>query len=107
MKLDFSTFPGQQSPDLNIIEPLVSVLETRGRNRFPLPTSLNQLEDVLQEEWYKILLETVQDLYESIPRRVEAVLKAEMVQHHINKEMYISLYICIYLYGQILYPNVV
>jgi hypothetical protein len=34
------------------------------------------LEDVLQEEWYKISLETVQNLYESIPRTA-AVLKAE------------------------------
>jgi hypothetical protein len=47
------------------------------RNRFPPPTSLKQLEDVLQEEWYKILLETVQNLYESIARRIEAVLKAK------------------------------
>jgi hypothetical protein len=45
-----------QSPDLNIVEPLWSVLETRVRNRFPPPTSLNQLEDVLQEKWYKIPL---------------------------------------------------
>jgi hypothetical protein len=44
---------------LNIIEPLWSVLEARVRNRFPPPTSLKQLEDVLQEEWYKILLEIV------------------------------------------------
>jgi hypothetical protein len=58
-----------QSPDLNITEPLWSVLETRVRNRFPPPTSLKQLEDVLQEEWDKIPLETVQNLYESIPRR--------------------------------------
>jgi hypothetical protein len=41
-----------QSPDLNIIEPLWSVLETRVRKRFPPPTSLKQLEDVLQKEWY-------------------------------------------------------
>jgi hypothetical protein len=39
-----------QSPDLNIIEPLWSVLETRVRNRVPPPTSLKQLEGVLQEE---------------------------------------------------------
>jgi hypothetical protein len=47
------------------------------RNRFPPPTSLKQLEDVLEEEWYKILLETVQNLYESIPRRIVTVLKAK------------------------------
>jgi hypothetical protein len=50
-----------QSPDLNIIESLWSVLETRLRNRFPPPTSIKQLEDVLQEEWYKIPLDTVQN----------------------------------------------
>jgi hypothetical protein len=50
-----------QSPDLNIIEPLLPVLETRVRNRFPHPTCLKQLEDVLQEEWYKSPLETVQN----------------------------------------------
>jgi hypothetical protein len=62
---------------LNIIEPLWSVLESRVRNRFPPPTSPKQREDVLQEEWYKIPLETVQNLYESIPWRTEAVLKTK------------------------------
>jgi hypothetical protein len=52
-----------QPADLNIIESPWSVLETRMRNRFPPPTSLKQLEDVFQEEWYKVLLETVQNLY--------------------------------------------
>jgi hypothetical protein len=45
-----------QLPDLNIVEPPWSVLETRMRNTFPPPTFLKQLEGVLQEEWYKILL---------------------------------------------------
>jgi hypothetical protein len=66
-----------QSPDLSVIEPLWLVLETRVRNRFPLLTSLKQLEVVLQDEWYKIPLETVQNLYESIPRSIAAVLKAQ------------------------------
>jgi hypothetical protein len=48
----------------------------RLRNRFPPPTSLKQLKDVLKK-WYKIPLETVQNLYESIPRRIAAVLKAK------------------------------
>jgi hypothetical protein len=62
---------------LNITEPLWSVLETTLRNIFPPPTSLKQLEDVLQQEWYKIPLESVKNLYESIPRRIAAVLKAK------------------------------
>jgi hypothetical protein len=53
-------------------------LEIRVRNRLPPPTSLKQLEDVLQEEWYKISLETVQNLYGPIPRRIAAVLKANV-----------------------------
>jgi hypothetical protein len=39
------------------------------RYRFPPPISLKQLEDVLQEEWYNIPLQTVQNLYEYILRR--------------------------------------
>jgi hypothetical protein len=66
-----------RSPDLNVIEPLWSVLETRMMNRFPPPTSLKQLEYVIQEEIYKIPRETVPNLYESIPRRITAVLKAK------------------------------
>ena len=37
-----------QSPDLNIIEPLWSVLDSRMRSRFPPQSSLKQ-QDVLQE----------------------------------------------------------
>jgi hypothetical protein len=58
-------------------EPLWSVLETNVRNRFPPPTSLKQFEDVLQEEWHKFRLETVENVYESIPKRIAAVLKAK------------------------------
>jgi hypothetical protein len=47
------------------------------RNRFPAPTFLKQLQEVLQEEWHKIPLQIVQKLYESIPRRIAAVLKAK------------------------------
>jgi hypothetical protein len=52
-------------------------LETRKRNISPPPTSLKQIEDVLQEEWYKIPSETLQNLYEFIPKRTAAVLKAK------------------------------
>jgi hypothetical protein len=44
------------------------------RNKFPPLTSLKQLENV-EEEWYKIPLETLQNLYQSIPRRIAAVLR--------------------------------
>lgn len=65
-----------QSPDLNIIEPLWSTLERKVRDRYPPPSSLPELATVLQEEWYQIPLKTIQDLYLSIPRRLQAVLNA-------------------------------
>jgi hypothetical protein len=64
-----------QSPDLNITEPLCSVLKTKLRYKFPPPTSLKQPEDFLREERYKIPLETFKSLYESFPRRAAALLK--------------------------------
>jgi hypothetical protein len=60
---------------LHIIETFPSVFQTRVRNRLLPPTSLQQLEDV-QEEWYKIMLETIQNLYKSSPW-VVAVWKAK------------------------------
>jgi hypothetical protein len=46
--------------------------------RFPTPTSLKQLEDFLREEWYKIPLQTAQNLCESSPRRTAAALKEKI-----------------------------
>jgi len=60
-----------QLPTLNIIKPLWSVLESRVRSRFP-PSSLKHLE----EEWYSIPLETIQNLNESMPQRIQTVLRA-------------------------------
>jgi hypothetical protein len=51
-------------------------LKIRVKKRFPPPTPLKRLEEFLQEEWYKILIETVQNLYDSTPRGTAAVLKA-------------------------------
>jgi hypothetical protein len=56
---------------LNIIEPLWSVLENRVRSRFPPALPFKELE-----EWYSIPLETIQNLIESIPRRIQAVIQA-------------------------------
>lgn len=76
--VDFDHLPWPaQSPDLNIIEPLWSTLEARVRNVFPPPSSLKQLENMLFDEWQNISLETIQNLYDSIPRRIQAVLAAD------------------------------
>lgn len=65
-----------QSPDINIIEPLWATLEKKVRDRYPPPSSLSELATVLQEEWNKIPLASLHELYLSIPRRLQAVLTA-------------------------------
>jgi hypothetical protein len=75
-ELQYCPWPAK-SPGLNVTEPLWPVFETKVRERFPSLISLKQLEDVLQEEWYKIPLETVQNLYKSIPGKTAAVLKTK------------------------------
>jgi hypothetical protein len=36
------------------------------------------MKDVLHEEWYNIPLDTIQNLYESIPRKIQALLQANV-----------------------------
>jgi hypothetical protein len=62
-------------------------LETWVRNRFPPPTPLKQLEGVLQEEWYKIPLETVQNCTSPFQEGLRLYWMQKVVLHHINKEM--------------------
>ncbi|GFS98444.1 transposable element Tcb2 transposase [Trichonephila clavipes] len=66
-----------QSPDLNINDPLWGYLEDNVRARFPPPRTLFELEAILHEEWVQILMNFVQDLYFSIPRRLQAVIQAK------------------------------
>jgi transposase len=47
-KLQHFRWPAQ-SPDLNIIEPLWSVLETRVGKKFPTPTSLKNLKKLFKK----------------------------------------------------------
>lgn len=72
MRLIFHIFPGQQPPDLNNNEPLWGKL----RGRYPPPPPLPELTIILQEEWFKISLASIQELYLSISRKLQAVLKA-------------------------------
>ena len=66
----------QQSPDFNIIEYLWCILERQVRNRYPPPSCLNKLEQVLIKEWLQIPLDKVRKLNYFIPRRIETVQKA-------------------------------
>jgi transposase len=63
-----------QSPDLNPIEHLWDVLERKVRKHEPHPKNLTELMTILNEEWNKIESEVIENLIESMPRRVEAVI---------------------------------
>ncbi|KAI8116222.1 Transposable element Tcb1 transposase [Lucilia cuprina] len=62
-----------QSPDLNVIEHLWAELKKRVAKR--KPKSIATLKEVVTEEWYNIEPEFCKKLVESIPRRLEAVIR--------------------------------
>ena len=66
-----------QSPDLNPIEHAWSLLGRRVRGRMPPPANLGQLAAVLEEEWLRIPQEHIANLINSMPRRVNSVIKAK------------------------------
>ncbi len=66
-----------QSPDLNPIEHLWDVVEWEICIVDVQPTNLQQLRDAIMSIWTKISEDCFQHLVESMPRRINAVLKAK------------------------------
>ena len=66
-----------QSPDLNTIEHLWEYLKRRLAKHVNLPNGIYELWKRVQVEWDKIPVEEYQKLIESMPRMVQAVLKAK------------------------------
>ncbi|KAK3557283.1 hypothetical protein QTP70_026274, partial [Hemibagrus guttatus] len=66
-----------QNPDLNPIEHFWDELEQRLRARPSRPTSVPDLTNALLEERSKVPINTLLNLVESLPRRVEAVIAAK------------------------------
>lgn len=64
------------SPDLNPIEHVWDALGRKIRCRVPRPANLQQLSDVLIEEWNQIDQAYIQNLIDSMPRRIAAVIRA-------------------------------
>ena len=62
-----------QSPDLNIIENFWSIVKNDVSKQ--TPTSKLDLWTLVEDAWNKIENNVVYDLYDSIPRRIHAVLK--------------------------------
>lgn len=73
-KINVMEWPAQ-SPDLNPIEHLWSILKVKVQENNP--TSLQQLRQVIVNEWNKIAPETTAKLVASMPRRCQAVVHAK------------------------------
>lgn len=65
------------SPDMNCIENCWDHVNRMVRARDPLPSNLDELWEALQEEWYGIGQEYIDNLYNSMPNRVRELLKAK------------------------------
>jgi len=65
-----------QSADLNPIEHVWNYLKVQIGLRDKRPTSIHNLWQVVLEEWEKIPIQFIQSLYTSMPKRIQAVLKA-------------------------------
>ena len=66
-----------QSPNLNPIECLWEHLKRQLRKYLESPNGAWKLWEGTKKEWEKIISEVCQNLIESMPRRVEAVIKAK------------------------------
>lgn len=63
-----------QSPDMNVIEHLWSIIKPRiARHR---PRNLNELDNAIKLEWEQLDQSFTNSLVESMPRRVSALLQA-------------------------------
>ena len=63
------------SPDLNIIENVWQYIEVRVEKR--RPTTIEELQDVIAEEWEKIPKKFLQKLAHSMVKRLELVIAAK------------------------------
>jgi hypothetical protein len=70
--LDWSS----QSPDMNPIENLWQLVKKGLYDRIDRASSLDDLFELVKEEWEKIPLVEMQKLVHSMPRRCKAVLKS-------------------------------
>lgn len=75
LSLEVLKWPAQ-SPDLNPIEHLWDALKRKLADYPTQPTGILELWDRVQNAWDSIEVETCTNLIDSMPRRIEAVLKA-------------------------------
>ena len=70
IKMEFPPY----SPDLNPIENLWSILARRVEKQ--TAETMEELQDIVEDEWNKIEVETLQNLANSMPTRCAAVIAA-------------------------------
>lgn len=66
-----------QSPDLNPIENLWAEVKKKIRNKKKKPTNLAELERDVKNAWKKIPKHMIENLVDSMPARIQAVIAAE------------------------------
>ena len=66
-----------QSPDLNIIENVWRKMKIELQKRVHKITTVALLEEAIRDIWTEIAVEFLQNLYESIPKRIKQVIKAK------------------------------
>jgi len=66
-----------QSPDINPIENLWAIVKQSIRQQKKQPTNLAQLKRRVKAAWKAIPKETITNLVDSMPRRIQAVIAAE------------------------------
>jgi hypothetical protein len=65
-----------RSSDLNPIEHVGDMVGRRVKVRTPAPADLRDLSAAVIQEWQEIDQAVIQDLFEGMPRRMEAVIQA-------------------------------
>jgi transposase len=66
-----------QSPDLNPMEHVWHILKSKVNERKNVPKNVDELWEILQEEWAKIDIEMVNKIINTMPDRAEAVHRAK------------------------------
>lgn len=65
------------SPDMNPIEHVWNYLDRPLRAHTPRPKNRAELKAIIEQLWYSIPVEYIQELYNSMPRRVDALIRAK------------------------------
>jgi transposase len=75
-KINVMDWPAQ-SPDMNPIENLWNIVDQRLRKRKEKPANVEQLWEMVQEEWKELDQQVIRNLYVSMTSRVDALKKAK------------------------------